>query len=123
MITGKLYNYLKWLAQVVLPGLGFLYAALAGLWGLPAALEVSGTIFAIDTFLGSLLGISQINYNKQVAGGELNLVQHSDGLTLQGTIDPESLVGKKEVRLQVNEYSVGRPTTDEEMSDGPHSRK
>ena len=40
------------------------YFALAGIWGLPYGEQVVGTITAIDTFLGVLLGISSANYNK-----------------------------------------------------------
>jgi hypothetical protein len=58
MITGKLYNNLKFLAQIVLPALATLYVTLAGLWGLPATEAVVGTIVAFDTFLGVLLQIS-----------------------------------------------------------------
>ena len=64
MITGKLYDRLKWLAQIGLPALGTLYFTLAQIWGLPAAEEVSGTILAVDTFLGVLLGVSQSQFSK-----------------------------------------------------------
>lgn len=52
------YDVWKWIAQVGLPAFGTLYFALAGIWGLPKAEEVVGTIVAIDTFLGVALGIS-----------------------------------------------------------------
>ena len=42
-----------------------LYAALAGIWGLPHGTEITGTISAVDVFLGALLGISTKNYNKE----------------------------------------------------------
>ena len=42
---------------------GTLYFALAGIWGLPCAEEIVGTITAVDTFLGVILGISTHNYN------------------------------------------------------------
>jgi hypothetical protein len=38
---------------------------LAGIWGFPYAEEIVGTITAIDTFLGVLLGISSAQYNKK----------------------------------------------------------
>ncbi len=38
--------------------------ALAGIWGLPYGEQVVGTITAVDTFLGVLLGISSAQYNK-----------------------------------------------------------
>lgn len=103
MITGKLYDYLKWLAQVVFPGVGTLYVALAGLWGLPSALEVSGTILAVDTFLGLLLGISQINYAKATGAGSI-IVTDTGGkmmYNLQLEDDPETLKDMEEVRFKV----------------------
>lgn len=63
-MSNKTYDVLKWIAQILLPALGTLYFALAGIWGLPYAEAIVGTITAIDTFLGVLLGISTINYNK-----------------------------------------------------------
>ncbi|MBQ2396430.1 MAG: phage holin [Bacteroidales bacterium] len=48
----------------VLPAIGTLYFALAGIWGFPYGEEVVGTIAAVDTFLGVILGISTAQYNK-----------------------------------------------------------
>lgn len=63
--NSKIYDVLKWIALVFLPALGTLYFALSGIWNLPYGEEVVGTIMAIDTFLGALIGISNINYNKE----------------------------------------------------------
>lgn len=63
-MSNKTYNILKWIAMIVLPGLGTLYFALAGIWSLPYGEEIVGTITAIDTFLGALLGVSTAKYNK-----------------------------------------------------------
>ena len=64
ILNSKVYDILKYLAQIVLPAIATLYLALAGIWNLPFGEQVSGTIMAIDTFLGVLLGISSANYNK-----------------------------------------------------------
>ena len=64
MLSNKVYDILKWIAQYFLPAVGTLYFALAGIWGLPFGEEVVGTITAVDTFLGVLLGISSMQYNK-----------------------------------------------------------
>lgn len=66
-MSDKLYNILKWVAQICLPAIGTLYFALAGIWGFPYAEEIVGTITAVDTFLGVLLGISAAQYNKKKA--------------------------------------------------------
>lgn len=63
-MNNKTYDVLKWIAQYFLPALGTLYFALASIWGLPFGEEVVGTITAVDAFLGVLLGISTVQYNK-----------------------------------------------------------
>ena len=64
-MSNKVYDVLKWIAMVFLPALATLYFALAGIWGFPYGEEVVGTITAVDTFLGVLLGISSAQYNKK----------------------------------------------------------
>ena len=63
-MTNKVYDILKWIAQYFLPAIGTLYFALAGIWGLPYGEQIVGTITAVDSFLGVLLGISSAQYNK-----------------------------------------------------------
>lgn len=63
-MSNQVYDTLKWIAQYLLPAAGTLYFALAGIWGLPFGEQVVGTITAIDTFLGVILGISSASYNK-----------------------------------------------------------
>ena len=65
-LSNKVYDALKYITQIVLPAIGTLYFALSGIWGLPNAEQVVGTITAIVTFLGVILGISSANYNKEV---------------------------------------------------------
>ena len=66
-MSNKTYDILKWVAQYFLPAVGTLYLALSKIWGFPNGEEVMGTVAAIDTFLGVMLGISSANYNKQNA--------------------------------------------------------
>ena len=67
-ISNKTYDTLKWVAQYLLPAVGTLYFALAGIWSLPYGEEIVGTITAVDTFLGVLLGISNAQYKKSKEG-------------------------------------------------------
>ena len=69
MLTNKTYDILKWVAQIALPALGTLYFALSGIWGFPYGEQIVGTIMAIDTFLGALLGLSSAAYNKANGNG------------------------------------------------------
>lgn len=65
-MNNKLYDALKWVAQIWLPALASLYFAIAQIWGLPYAEQIVGTITAIDAFLGALLGVSTIQYKKRI---------------------------------------------------------
>lgn len=64
-MSNRLYDILKYIAQIVLPALGTLYFALAKIWQFPYGAEIVGTITAVDTFLGCLLKISTDQYNKE----------------------------------------------------------
>ena len=61
-MNNRTYDRLKYIAQIVLPALGTLYFALAGIWGFAYGEEIVGTITAVDAFLGALLRISTIKY-------------------------------------------------------------
>ena len=63
-MNNKVYDVLKFIAQIVLPALATLYFGLAQIWGLPYAEAIIGTISIADAFLGTILGISTYNYNK-----------------------------------------------------------
>lgn len=65
MFKNRTYDVLKAIAQYVLPAIGTLYFAVASIWGLPYGEEIVGTITAVDAFLGALLGISTVQYNKE----------------------------------------------------------
>ena len=69
--SNKCYDVLKWISMVVLPALGTLYFALAGIWGFPYGEEVVGTITAIETCLGVILGISNAQYKKSNVTSEV----------------------------------------------------
>ena len=67
LMSDKTYNIMKWIVQYILPGLGVLYAIIAGAAGLPYAEVVLAIVMAVDWFLGVILGISTSQYNKYVA--------------------------------------------------------
>lgn len=62
LIPDKTYDILKWIAQYLLPGSATLYFTLSQIWGLPYGEQVIGTIAAISTFLGVILGLSSAAY-------------------------------------------------------------
>lgn len=67
-MDNKVYDVLKWITVICLPALGTLYFALSSIWGFPYAEQVVGTISAVTTCLGILLGISTAEYNRQNGG-------------------------------------------------------
>jgi Putative phage holin Dp-1 len=110
LITGKLYNVLKFIALIGFPALATLYFTLAAIWGLPAAEQVVGTIVALDTFLGVILQISSTSYNSSTSQGTLAVVETGDKkifkLELDG--DPEyDLEGKDRVVFRVQKEKSG----------------
>jgi imidazoleglycerol phosphate synthase glutamine amidotransferase subunit HisH len=70
--SDKMYDKLKFIAQIILPAIGTLYFALAGIWGWPYGEQIVGTITAVDTFLGVCLGISTYNYNQKKSNDPRN---------------------------------------------------
>lgn len=61
-LSNETYDLLRWLADMVLPALGTLYFALAGIWNFPYGEQIVGTITATVAFLDVLLGISKKSY-------------------------------------------------------------
>lgn len=105
-LNNRLYDVLKKIAQIYLPAAGTLYAALAVIWGLPAVEQVGGTVLAVDTFLGIILGISSSSYNSSGAkyDGQILLSTNPDGkkiYSLQLNDDVTSLDTKTEVVFQM----------------------
>lgn len=57
-LPGPVYVALKWVVLVALPAVGVFYSALAGIWGLPLADEVSQTCNVVALAGGALIGVS-----------------------------------------------------------------
>ena len=64
LLSNRAFDILKWVCIIVLPSMATLYSGLAEVWSLPLAVEVPQTIMLADAFLGALLGVSTIQYNK-----------------------------------------------------------
>ena len=93
-IGDRTYNILKNLAQIWLPAAGTLYFALAQIWTLPGAEKVTGTVIAVDTFLGALLAISTATYNASGRNfdGTLSIGENEQGSYLKlESVVPASL--------------------------------
>lgn len=69
-MSNKTYDTLKWLCIIAFPALATLYTVIAKIWGLPFEMQIPATITAIATFIGTLLGVSSMNYKKENNDGE-----------------------------------------------------
>lgn len=68
--SNETYDKLKWLCTILLPAAATLYFTLSQIWGFPYGEQVVGTLAAISTFIGVCIGISTVNYNKEIKDGE-----------------------------------------------------
>lgn len=61
-MDNKTYDFLKWVAMIVLPAVVTFVAAIGQIWGIPYTAQIAATIAAIDTLLGACLQVSSSNY-------------------------------------------------------------
>lgn len=67
-LSNSAYDVWKEIAQIWIPAISTLYFTLSGIWGLPYAEQICGTLAALDVFLGAILKISTNQYNKEDQG-------------------------------------------------------
>lgn len=105
LLNNVTYDVIKHIVQIGLPALGTLYFTLSQLWNLPHPAEVVGTVAAINTFLGLLLGYSTKSYNNSESkyDGHIEISETDDKksymLNLHSDID--DLDTKKQVVFKV----------------------
>lgn len=68
-LSNRLFDILKWVAILFLPALAILIRTVFAIWSIPYGEEISSTIVALQVFLGAILGVSTLNYNKEAADG------------------------------------------------------
>lgn len=66
-LSNKAFDVLKWVAILFLPALAILIRTVFAIWKIPYGEEISSTIVALQVFLGAILGVSSLNYNKESA--------------------------------------------------------
>lgn len=65
ILPAKVYDILKWVSIVCLPALSVFILCISKIWGwADLGVMISQTITAVAVLLGSLLGISAIQYKK-----------------------------------------------------------
>lgn len=63
-MSNEVYDILKEVALTVLPALSVFIVAVGKIWNIPFTTEISGTIMAVNTFLGACLHVSNKNYTE-----------------------------------------------------------
>lgn len=63
-ISNKTYDFLKWVAIIVLPALATLITVVFMVWNIPYGDQIAQTITALATFLGAILMVSTATYHK-----------------------------------------------------------
>ena len=88
-LSNKTYDNLKWIALVLLPAVQVLWLTLGKIWSFPYLIEIGATIAAIDVFLGSLLGLSNIKYN-QLEDGVQDTFNDDSFIEMMGVEEDEN---------------------------------
>ena len=66
MMSNRVYDIMKWVGLIALPGIAWFIGQVGPLWGMPKVDAVVTTLNAVGTLLGILIGVSTMNYNKRV---------------------------------------------------------
>lgn len=90
-LNPKVYDFIKWIALVVLPAVSAFVITLGLILHWDSAQVVAAVVTAFDTLLGALLGKSAANYKANNTLGDLVMQQDPDG-----TVTGMRVIGAKE---------------------------
>lgn len=101
-LSDKQYDTLRRFVQIVIPGLGAFYAALALLWHWGYIAEVTGTATALTVLGGVILKFARDGYEPAGTSTDVDghVIQTDDGavrLQLSESFSAEDLLNKKQV--------------------------
>lgn len=69
-LSNKAYDTLKYIALIALPALQVFWLTIGKIWNISYTVEIGATIGAVALLLGTLLGVSTSNYNKEQRGDD-----------------------------------------------------
>lgn len=69
-LKNEIYDVLKWIAIICLPAFKIAIPELFRIWGWPLGPEIADTLDVVAVLLGTLLGVSCVNYATEQ--GKLN---------------------------------------------------
>ena len=62
IVPDRVYDVLKWVANIALPAFSIFYARIGAVWALPYTEQICETLDAVAVLLGALLCVSAIQY-------------------------------------------------------------
>lgn len=71
-MSNRVYDVLKWFTMIFIPAAITLFGVIGKTFGLSCTDTVLTIAVAADTFLGSILGISNSAYKKRIGDGDDN---------------------------------------------------
>lgn len=94
-LSGRNYEYLKIVTTILLPAIATLYLTLGAIWNFPKVDQVVSTITALTVFLGVMLKVSSVQYNREDKNFDGVIVVDDSGprtvVQMQHTVDPRDL--------------------------------
>lgn len=104
-LNPKVYDFIKWIALVVLPAVSAFVITLGLILQWSGAQVVAAVVTAFDTLLGTMLGKSATNYKVQNTLGDLVISQAPDGtatgMKVVGTVENPVFKDGGQVTLNV----------------------
>lgn len=94
-ISNRLYDFLKWLALVAIPGLETFWLTIGKVWSLPYVVEIGTTISAVGLLIAALIGVSTVAYRKEGVTNMFNedllkdMLGFDEDLHLEGELESE----------------------------------
>lgn len=69
-LPDNVYNILKWVGLIFFPACAWFVGRVFPSWGFTDTDAIVTTLNALGTFIGILIGVSTLEYNKEKGGGE-----------------------------------------------------
>lgn len=69
-LPNNVYDFLKWFALVAIPAIEAFWLTVGKVWGFPYLTEIGTTIAAVGLLIAALIGVSTVNYRKELKEGE-----------------------------------------------------
>lgn len=70
ILPQRAYEIIRWIVIIVIPAAITLYGVIGNVLNIPYTEVILTIAGAVDVFLGTIFGISKVNYDKKIAEGK-----------------------------------------------------